>query len=442
MQSKTLYIGENENIFERLDNENIELDKQSRQNIYSISKKQNNNYIGYYQFYSQRYYYKIFIIPKILLDQKVSDSELQKLFIDFFKQYYLLKIKYGDKVSIKDLDGNIADMLLDEDFLESSLNMDDFLYLKYIDALQTIKKFFQKHKRQKYINRSFSAQSIHHKIDLQSNIRSIDKSIIHQIKKEPLFYSKLAAITLSVLKVFKRNKLISTHFYKEIGVLTLSNLNTIQKRFTFDRKFSVSYKELLTHKTSKLFAKNKEHKKLYQSLLILLGLEHFENGPDTGKSKKIENMISIFFNPADLYEWVVYDYLETKYPNKVLKDGLHSESKQKYFLRNSLSMKVKKSSNPDFIIQDEADGSIVVDAKWKTPEIFTNIHYEDVAKLKRDCKLRGIHNALLIYPKLPLGYEEAWHFDDDISFTFKLEVCEIMHRIISNSGVRRKEETE
>lgn len=433
MQTKSLYIGENDNIFEYIDNENIELDKQSRQNIHLISKRQNNNYIGYYQFYSNQCYYKIYILPKILLNKKASENELQRLFIEFLKQYYRLKIKYGDRLSTKDINGNIADMLLDIDSLAASLNIDHFLYFKYIDALQTIKSFFQKHKCQKYVNKSFSSQSVHHKIDLQSNIRCIDKSMIHQIKQESLSYSKLASIALSVIKAFKRNILPSANPNKEIEFLTTLNINILQKRFHFDKKFSINYKGLLANKTSKLFSKNKEHKQLYRALLVLLGLEHFDQGPDMGTNQKIEHMISIFFNPADLYEWVVYDYLEEKYHSKVLKDGMHHESKQKYYLYNFNTKLAEKSSNPDFIVEDEISGNIVIDAKWKVPSSFTDIHYGDVVKLKRDGVLRGITNATLIYPQLPDRYDGHWYFDDDTSFKFTLEVCDIMHEIIMDN---------
>jgi hypothetical protein len=207
----------------------------------------------------------------------------------------------------------------------------------------------------------------------------------------------------------------------------------LQKRFTFDKKLSITYKELLINKVSKLFSKNKEHRKLYQALIILLGLEHFDKGSDSGKSVKIENMISLFFNPADLYEWIVYDYLETKYPNKILKDKLHDESSQKYFLCNNHGKKFEKISNPDFIIDIGTNKNSVVDAKWKVPKNFTNIDYADVAKLKRDCNIRKIQNALLVYPELPNKYDAEWHYDDDQSFIFKLEVCNLMNPIIMDN---------
>lgn len=407
----------------------LSLTKKTRSNIIAISKKQNNNYIGYYQFYSKNSYYKIYILPKIFLDMQISENQLTNMFIEFLKQYYRLKLKYGNNISTKDIHGNMTDLILDKDSLDSSLNIDDFLYLKYMNALQVIQRFFQKHRRQKFINKPYSSQSIQHKLYLQANIRSIDKSVIHQIKKEPLSYSKLASISLFVLKEFKRNILPRTKLSKDIESLTTSNINYIQKRFAFDKKFSISARELSAHKTSKLFSKNKEHKELYKSLLILLGLEHFDEGPNTGKSTKVENMISIFFKPDDLFEWIVYDYLIEKHTGKVLKDGLHKDSRKTYYLRNSNDTTTKKSSQPDFVIHELSNNPIIIDAKWKTPSSFSKIHYEDVAKLKRDCILRDTYNAILIYPKLPDGYIGEWCFDDDKSFKFKLEVCDVMHKI-------------
>jgi hypothetical protein len=430
-----LHISENENIFEYLESKNIEFDKKTRSSIIKISKKQNNNYIGYYQFYSNNYYYKIYIIPKIFLNMEVSENELTYLFIEFLKQYYRLKIKYGNSIKTKDVDGNITDLIIDNNLLTSSLTIDDFLYLKFMNALKVVQKFFQRHKRQKYINKIYSSQSIHHKLDLASNIRSIDKSLIHQIRKETLSYSKLASISLFVLKGFKHRilqeaKLLETKLGQDIETHTNYNINSIQKRFTFDKQFSISTKELLARKTSKLFAKNREHKELYSALLLLLGFEYFEKGCSNGKSSKIENIISIFFKPDDLYEWVVYDYLNEKYDKKVLKDKLHNASRTTYFLNNSTGLTVKKSSEPDFVVTSKTNEQIIIDAKWKVPSSFNKIHYDDVTKLKRDCMLRNTNNAILIYPKLPDGYDGNWYFDDDTSFKFKLEVCDIMHKII------------
>lgn len=425
-----LYIFENDDIIEYLDNNSIEINKQIKHNIRFISKRKNNNYIGVYQFFSGEFYYKIYILPKIFSNKNFTPEELEKAFIDFLKQYYRLKIKYGDKIKTKDINGNISDIIIDNNSLESDMNIDDFIYLKYISALQTIKKIFQKHKRYKYHSKAYTSQSIRHKIDLIANIRSIDKSMIHQIKKDPISYSQLASISLSVLKAFKHSKCKTMNFTKDIHSLTILNINILQKRFTFDKKFSITYKELLTNKVIKLFSKNKEHKKLYQALLILLGLEHFDKGSDSGKSIKIENMISLFFNPADLYEWIVYDYLKTKYPNKILKDKLHVEASQEYFLYNNHGKKYKKISNPDFIIDLGTNQSIVVDAKWKVPKNFTKIDYTDVAKLKRDCNIRKTKNALLVYPELPSQYNAEWHYDDDPSFIFTLEVCNLMNPVV------------
>lgn len=434
MNSITIYIGENENIFEYLDNLNIELDRQSRSNIYSISRKSNNNYIGYYQFRAGESYYKIFVLPKLFSTENNTKEILQVQFLEFLKQYYRLKIKYGDKLSTKSINGNITDISIGENSIEECTSVEDFMHYKYMDALQTVKKFFQKHKRLKYINKAYSSQSIRHKIDLVKNIRSLDKSIVHQTKKNPVSYSTLASIALSVLKVFRRQKLASINpslsLTEDLSSLTVSNINVLNKRFTFDKKFSISIRELTAHKTLKLFSKNTEHKRLYDALLVLSGKEHFGDGSDRAeKQNKINNMISIFFNPADLFEWIVYDQLATEYPSKVLKDGLDTESKKDYYLCNrSSDIKIIKSSEPDFIIKQDNDTDIVVDAKWKIPKSFSKIHYEDVAKLKRDCKLRGTTKAILIYPELPEGYKGAWHFDDDL-FTFKLQVCSVNNEI-------------
>ena len=423
METKKLFISENENIFERFDAENIELDLQGRSNILSISRKTNNNYIGYYQFLSGADYYKIFILPKLFKDMDISESDIPKKFIGFLKQYYRLKIQYGNKVSTKPISGNIMDLSLDME-LSESLNVEDFLYQKYIDALLTVHIFFQKHKSQEYTNKLYSSQSIRHKIDLNSNIKSLDKSVVHQIRKEPMSYSVLAAITLYVFKLFKRKKLgaidIGTSLGEKIVLLMHSNENILKKRFMFDKNFSMTIRELTTRKTVKLFSKNQERKTLYNALLILAGIEYFGRGSDLGQIRKIDNTVSIFFNPSDLYEWFVYDKLQKEY-HIVWKAGLDARSETDYSFYNNGVEKIKKISKPDFIAFNEENECTVIDAKWKVPAEFSQIHYEDVAKLKRDYIVGKCHKAILIYPSLPKNNGGSWYFEDDIDFKFELK---------------------
>lgn len=427
MEARRFFIGENENIFERLEYENVDLNRKSRINILSISKKSNNNHIGYYQFRAGEEYYKIFVIPKILKDLELSEQEMQNRFVGFLQQYYRLKIRHGEKVSTKPISGNITDLTLDTEQLQSMNNVEDFLYLKYLDALLTVRNFFKKHKRQEYISKGYSSQSVRHKIDLNANIRSLDKSIVHQIKKEPVSYSVLAAIALSVLKQFKRKKIaaidISSNTGEQIVSLAVSNENILKKRFLFDKSFSITMRELTTHKTIKLFSKNLERKNLYQALLVLAGMEYFGDGDDKGTVNRIDSTVSIFFNPSDLYEWFVYDKLLESY-HVVHKDGLDATCQKNYNLYKNGQIKAVKSSEPDFIISDETGESVVVDAKWKVPNSYIQIHYEDVAKLKRDCLLRGCKKAILIYPLLPPDSDGNWYFEDDVNFQFQLKQYE------------------
>lgn len=102
---------------------------------------------------------------------------------------------------------------------------------------------------------------------------------------------------------------------------------------------------------------------------------------------------------------------------------------RKSILHSTCSIKSRKSSEPDFIINKNINDQIVIDAKWKVPSSFTNIQYEDVAKLKRDCILRETLNGILIYPELPSSNNGSWYFDDDKNFKFKLIECNVFHYI-------------
>lgn len=75
---------------------------------------------------------------------------------------------------------------------------------------------------------------------------------------------------------------------------------------------------------------------VYEALLIIIGLEHFQNQEAGQEIQKMENMVALFFNPADLFEWIVYGHLREKYPKALVKkDKLKTGTSKTYVLQTA-----------------------------------------------------------------------------------------------------------
>jgi protein-arginine kinase activator protein McsA len=431
VDSKTYYIPENEDVLTFLEQRDIVLSDASRRQLSFISTKTSNNHIGYYQFQLDGQYVKFFVVPKI--HEKLDELDKEKAFFSFFSNYYRLAQEYPQ---IKDnkVKGNIIDMSFDKE-LEDKLSgrIDDFIRYKYEYALKILDVFFRKHTKTQHKHIAYASQSINNKIDLKNNIRSLNKANVHQTKREAEAYSEIALITEQVLKQFKAEKIEHIEHNKDVLLSkTNSVLNTIKKRFKNVGTFSFKDRDVITNRISKLFRGNKALKEVYEALLIIIGLEHFQSQDAGQEIQKLENMVALFFNPADLFEWIVYDKLRKKYEDKaeILKDKLDQGTVKKYSLSTAVTS-MTRDSKPDFIVIHENKNVDTVDAKWKVLGKIEDIKFDDIAKLERDFLIRkdeypSVLKAILIYPKIDFDY--ALHGDISNSystFKFRIECYEI-----------------
>lgn len=295
-----IYIQENEDIFRELEKRNISLTSEIRNRIGFISNKTANNYIGYYQFLWQRNYYRFFIIPKI--HANVADAEKEKKFIAFLGEYYRLSNTY-EAIKKESIQGNIIDFSFEDYSKNTGEEIDNFIRYKYEYALNILDIFFRKHIKTRLQEKVYSSQSIKHKIDVKRNITSLDKANVFQVKKETQFFSRIALVSAHVLRQFKAEKI--KHLSSQQAVLvskTNAVLNKIYKRFTSTGAFAFKDRDIITNRIARLFKKNNESRQVYEALLILIGLEHFRSQETSGEVQKLENMVALFFNPADVYE--------------------------------------------------------------------------------------------------------------------------------------------
>lgn len=411
--------------------------------IETITKMKSGNKIGYFQFKHKDTYYKFYIMPKIYkVEEKEcveNCSENQEKFIDFFKHYYRLVAKYDiDKYS-NELEGNISDLSYRSEESAKELasdgieDVDDFIIHNYNDSLYVIESFFTKHKKQILIEQQFQSQSIQSELNIRKNIVEPNKSNIHQTKKVPMIYSNIAVITMEVLKFFIQTKIKNfSETTKSIELKRRANKiqNSLKQKFSRNNDMTFKIKEILLKKTSKVFEKNNEYKLVYKALLKLTGKEHYYNGDVYRDIQKEDEMISIFFQPEKLYEWILYDELISNKIfdyDEVLKDG-KDDVKLSFELVPAYDNKKTYSSEPDLLIVKDGK-QYPVDAKWKVLKTKSASFDNDIAKLRRDAKIRGVNKGYLIYPKIDesskfqLDTEYKYNFDD---FIFELRVVNVM----------------
>jgi len=397
--TKAIFVNENENVFEACANHGLIVNAEIRKHLKFISHKANNNYIGYYQFLGEDgTYYKIYILPKTTPRVKNNEELNKKNFIELLSKYYELKQRYGS-VKSEIVNKNIINFSFENDKKENrSDELDDFIAYKYNDALQTIESFFKRHKNALSKELKFHSQSIRHRLDLKRNIIELDKSKIHQRKKEPYLYSKLAEISIEVLQHFIKHK-EKNKFAKKLK-------KRINSKYSLDKSFSFNTREIVSKKVLKLFKKSDE-KELYLALLTLLGIESYFEDNSYKEMIKLHNQHAHFFRPEKLFEWVIYDDLIKKYGKK----SVSKEYVQTYKLAGE-----DRESKPDFVVQYENE-TIVIDAKWKILKTGKEISFEDVAKLRRDGMIFGnVTKSILIYPQIGFNEEEVFLDIDDFKF--------------------------
>jgi len=403
--TKTLFVDENEDIFEAFDRLGVEYTQKIVKHLRFISNKKSNNYIGYYQFKSENIYYKFYILPKT--SPKTDNENLNKKnFINLLKIYYELKAKYK-VIKSEEIFDNIIDFSFDDRKNQNNSDeLDDFINYKYENALRVVEKFFKKHNHSIFKEINFNSQSVKNSLDIKRNITERDKSKIHQRKKVPFKYSKIALVSLECIEYFLQKELLKSVKSKA------KKLNSkIKSRYYLKEDFSFKLKQITSKKITKLFKSN-EQLELYYALLQLIGVENYFENNSSRELLKLHNQHSLFFRPEKLFEWIVYDYLNKEYKGyEILKDSFGEGTTSQYLLADT-----ERDSNPDFILKKD-DEVIVVDAKWKILKKKSDIGFDDVAKLRRDSLLNSATSALLIYPKVLFNLEKYTMNFDNFNFT-------------------------
>lgn len=438
--SNVVFVKENENIYDKLIENDLDI-RGIKNKLKIIAKKvNNNNKIGYFQFKIDNEFIKICVIPKVI---DIDDKDIQEKYLTYINKYFKIVSKYKNKIKLQNISDNYLDVILSNKANQIE-SFESLLNYKYMVVLDEIEGFFKRYKKYVYKEKQYKSHDLKFKIDIKKNITEINKSLIHQYTREEISYSMVANITLSVIKYFSTQKINSFENSEEVKKKVREVSKLINKRFEI-RNVRFNINKILTYKARHLFS-NKELKILYRNLLLLLDLEgYFEKNNNAKIFDKINNMTCVVFNPELIFEYYVYDKSKLNKNGKVLFSRTDKEKVHKKYIKYGVFSKpmirdkdnvyenFKKpilkdgESKPDLIVDD-----VVIDCKWKILNELNDIKVEDILKLKRDCLIRNCMRGVLVYPliedsELKDVYMKISdkNFKDGI-FVFSVEECKVI----------------
>ncbi len=417
-----IFIKENEkNIFGVLEEQGLDVSAFQHYFV-DLFKRLYNNQVGYYIVKQDKKVYKFIVLPKTIQEGKEAEKE----FVNYLLHYYRVNNIYGF-----DQERKIPDSLLQLLF-ESNNNqksshdrLKEFEFQKQKAILLAIEDFFKRHRNSKRIRVDYTSQSVKHKLDLKQNIKELDKTKIHQSKNKEVVYSLMATVAYGTLKLFVNY--LDEEEQNELVVEVKRIKNFLLKKYSVDRGFKMNYYTLQGLKVAKIFNKRVEHKQLLINLKSLFGFEQMYQ--DTQQHVEYRDDLkttSLFIDPIKFYEWFVYDILK-KYADangKSIEFDKNERTATYYYLNEQ-----QKSSNPDYILTDEANKiKIVIDAKWKNVNEFGDIKPSDYLKLKFDAFLlekKGFGViSYLVYPNINIG-KKKFNMILDNSSIFEFNTLEM-----------------
>jgi hypothetical protein len=379
--------------------------------ITEITKNQYNNKIGFYQFFiDKNKYIKIYIFPKtVSINIYAEKEELIEFFNIYFKEYLRLKKKYHNYKGYKEVKDNILDI-----DLNNVSNIEEYIISKYRRSLIEIINFFKKHNKELITSNSFYSQDITNSLDIKKNVFEINKSKIHQREDIILNYSKIAEISLGVIKIFSNLKIpFFNNSNLSIEVKSLNNLlkKVIKNRYIFNQNIS-SRAKIQKCLNSKIFNKNSKLLLLKSNLIFLLGWE------TTNSNIKINDIDSIWFSTEYMYELTVLEYLENLKSTKKFNSLTKATKNYNVIIEGEIQGSI--NSIPDFIIESE-DILYIIDAKWKIIYDINSINFLDILKANRDSIIHNKESKklkiIIFYPLIHL--DKSLYSGKNISYDYE-----------------------
>ena len=429
---KHIFLKENEkDIFGSLQYQGIDTTK-FEYHFIDLFNKMYNNEVGYYIFEQDEQVYKLIILPKTLDE---TSSTAQKDFVNYLLHYHRVNNKYKfDKT--KQIPNSLLSLAFEEnnqDENNSHNPIEEFEYYKYKSILESIEAFFKRHKHYKKVQVDYKSQDIKYKLNLQKNIKELDKTRIHQTQSIEMMYSQIATITHSSLKLFAKRRIDiikDEQYKKQLIQETKKVINFIVKKYPMDKNYKFSLSKLNNSKTTKVYSKKSDTKLLLVDIKSLFGFEQmYEDNSLYVNNRYDLTTTSFFINPSIFYEWYIYDILKKFTEDKKYKILFDKDKNNKTTIKYDLVSQMFKedkdrSSNPDYILIDEEKRiKIVLDAKWKNTPSLSKIYSADFLKLQHDSQLLETNDyktiPYLIYPNYLSDQDKiSISKDDNQAFNF------------------------
>jgi len=423
---ETIFLKENEkDIFQALQEQDIDT-KVFEHKLAHLFNRVYNNYVGYYVFKQDSKIYKLIVLPKTI---EIS-GHAEKDFVSYLLHYYRLNSLYAFD-NTKKISNSLLSLAFENNNEEKNAHspLDEFEFYKYRAILEEIEGFFRRHKNHKRVNVDYVSQSVKYKLNLQRNMKELDKTKIHQTQRKDVVYSIMATITFNALKLFLAHRLeyIKKEYQETLVQETNRLKNFLVKKYNIDKGYKLTLANLQGFKIEKVFSKTDETKHLLVGIKSLFGFEQMYRDSDVSVENRYDlETTSLFINPSNFYEWYVYDILK-KYAEengKTIEFDKKEGTKTEYFLN-----KKPKSSNPDYILTDEENQTkIVIDAKWKNVNEFGDVKPSDYLKLKFDAFLLEKKGygviPYLVYPHINIA-ERKFIMSLDDSAIFEFNTLEI-----------------
>jgi len=432
---KTIFLKENEkDIFLSLRNQGIDT-KIFENRLADLFNRVYNNYVGYYIFKQNDALYRLIVLPKTI---SIDSDTKEKDFVNYLLHYHRINSKYGFDET-KKIEKSLLSLAFknNNDENNSHLPLAEFEFYKYKSILESIEKFFKKHKNYKKMKVEYSSQSVKYKLNLQKNIKELDKTKLHQTRSVDIMYSLISTITYSALKLFLNHKL--NDFENEQKRLLLSQCKNIKsfiaKKYNLDKGYKLTLTKLNSFKIEKAFKTTNMTQKLLVDIKSLFGFEQMYDDTYVSVNNRYDlSTTSFFIDPIFFYEWYVYDILKA-YADESKKVILFDKSKVREYKTTrpykliSLEESVKKESKPDYVLVDEKEKiKIVIDAKWKKIESLVKISSSDYLKLKLDSSLlrddKFSVSSYLVYPSAKIKNNRL-HIATNDKVYFNFNILEI-----------------
>ncbi|HHF0565170.1 TPA: hypothetical protein ACPHTW_004604, partial [Vibrio antiquarius] len=222
------------------------------------------------------------------------------------------------------------------------------------------------------------------------------KSKIHQKRKKIISESDVIDYSVEVLKYFSLKRFKFVDDGDKLRAKSNRIISFISRRFIINSR-GVRLSKFHSSPVQRVFISEKASS-LYRSLSVLIGEYGLwdENISRLKPSIPSSDLFTFFVSPEFVYELHVYDQLIRNFSRY----NVLFQPDKKFSILNPDGSVVDKKSVPDFVVYSDRYVR-VIDAKWKVIKNRSDIHYNDIIKLKRDYDIFCADFAILVYPEVP-----------------------------------------